>query len=116
MRTLASAILAVIVSTAHGWQVDFTARANNVGVQLETSCYERLKDGTKGRLTFVTVDYVTIDSVTSSLPFRRHNEAPLHDYCDVVAYVFANDNKGDSFFGDPQGDYIIEASEHVEQR
>lgn len=93
-----------ILAVRSGWQVDFTARSNNVGVQLETSCWR------DNKLTFIAIDYIHVDGDTNTLTFRRHDEVP-RDACLVQAYVFANDEKGDTFFGaDPSGDYIIESS------
>jgi hypothetical protein len=105
-------ILAVIISTSIGWQVNFTARRNNVGVQFDTACF-----GSDGHLSFIAVDYIQVDGSTSSVPFRRHEEVPKRDACSVIAHIFANDHKGDTFFGaDPSGDYIIESTPHVDQK
>jgi hypothetical protein len=105
-------IMAVIISTSLGWQVNFTARPNNVGVQVDTVCF-----GSDKHVSFVAVDYVQIDSSASSVPFRRHEEVPKRDACTVRAFIFANDHKGDTFFGaDPSGDYIIESTPHVDQK
>ena len=104
-----AAAMAVILAVRNGWQVDFTARSNNVGVSVETTCW---KDD---KLTFFALDYIHIEGETSSVPARRHNEVPRDSACTVRAFVFANDNKGDTFFVDPAGDYIIEGSEFVKQ-
>ena len=103
--------IAVVVSTASGWDVSFTARPNNVGVQLDTVCFTK-----DHKMSYVAVDYVHVEADTNRVPFRRHDEVPRGDACTVLASVFANDHKGDTFFGDPDGDYVIESSVHVEQK
>lgn len=111
MRILIS-LFAVVVAASNGWRVEFTSRANNVGVQLETACY-----GSDQHLTYIAVDYMQVDGGASGASFRRHNEVPKGSACAVVAFVFANDEKGDTFFGaDPSGDYIIESSPYVDQK
>lgn len=94
-----------------GWEVSFTPRPNNVGVQLETACYH------ESRLSFIAIDYIHVEDTTDHLTFRRHDEAPRGDACAVKAFVFANDEKGDTFFGaDPSGDYVIDSSGFVDQK
>lgn len=114
-------LLATLISTAGGWHVDFIARSNTVGVQVETLCYKPGYDYNNGEsnhaVTFEVVDFVQVPSNAIAIDVRRHDEAPAkHDNCYVIAHVFANDNKGDDFYGDPKGNYITESSEYVRQQ
>lgn len=114
-------LLATLISTAGGWHVDFIARSNTVGVQVETLCYKPGYDYNNGEsnhaVTFEVVDFVQVPSDAIAIDVRRHDEAPAkHDNCYVIAHVFANDNKGDDFYGDPKGNYITESSEYVRQQ
>lgn len=112
MRRAVVAATVAIMSVGNSWRVEFTARPNNAGVQFETMCF-----GKDQHLSFSAIDYVQVDGdAVSALTFRRHNEAPRTDACTVKAFVFANDHKGDTFFGaDPSGDYLIDSSDFTEQ-
>ena len=117
---LAALCLAVLVALEDGYRVEFTARQSNVGVQVETVCYKPGYNPDNGdqnaKLTFLVVEFVHVNPSDDVIEVRRHNEVPKRDGCWVIGHVKANDNKGDTFFGDPNGDYVIESTKYLRQQ